>query len=203
MSGLPFEGLTVLVTGNIAGLSRQGAQKAIVELGGKAVGSVSAKTGLVVPGDGAGISKMEKVRALDLHVMTPQEFLALHADPTSWDGTRPGVPVSVHDAAHTDDDPVESGPEDIAPGHPDWVPMGERHLVGKETSYPRRPDGQVLRQVRMWCIKDDCGHKWLADDLHARHSCPVEAGEVVEPVTTAPWVIDPYASVPMKTRSRV
>ena len=61
-------GLTIVVTGSVPGYSRDGAGEAIVARGGKASGSVSARTSYVVAGDGAG-SKLDKAVALGVPVL--------------------------------------------------------------------------------------------------------------------------------------
>ena len=54
-----FEGLTVLFTGGLERYDRQRASELVIERGGRVVGSVSKKTGMVVAGHDAG-SKLEK-----------------------------------------------------------------------------------------------------------------------------------------------
>lgn len=78
----PLAGLKVVLTGEVPGLTREQAQEAIVALGGKSVGSVSGATGLVIAGDGAGVSKMDKAIANAVPVLDAQQFLALLADPS-------------------------------------------------------------------------------------------------------------------------
>jgi DNA ligase (NAD+) len=56
-----LESLTIVVTGSLAGFSRDEAKEAILTRGGKAAGSVSKKTDYVVAGDSPG-SKYEKGR---------------------------------------------------------------------------------------------------------------------------------------------
>ncbi len=69
-------GLTIVVTGSVPGYSRDGAGEAIVARGGKASGSVSARTDYVVAGDGAG-SKLDKALALGVPVLAADQFEAL------------------------------------------------------------------------------------------------------------------------------
>jgi DNA ligase (NAD+) len=72
----PWVGLSVVVTGTIDGFTRDEAEAAVRELGGKSVSSVSAKTSLVVAGPGAG-SKLTKAETLGIPVMEPAEFAEL------------------------------------------------------------------------------------------------------------------------------
>jgi len=66
-------GLTVVVTGTVPGYSRDGANEAVVARGGKATGSVSKNTDLVVAGDGAG-SKLDKATSLGVPVIEAGQF---------------------------------------------------------------------------------------------------------------------------------
>lgn len=66
-------GLTVVVTGTVPGYSRDDANAAVVAHGGKATGSVSAKTDLVVAGEGAG-SKLDRAVALGVPVVLAADF---------------------------------------------------------------------------------------------------------------------------------
>lgn len=72
-----LEGMTVVVTGSmvgpLAGLSRNEVNELIESHGGRASGSVSAKTSYVVAGEKAG-SKKAKAESLGVPVLTEQEF---------------------------------------------------------------------------------------------------------------------------------
>ncbi|SPT53049.1 DNA ligase [Actinomyces bovis] len=69
-------GLTVVVTGTLAGFTRDSAKEAIVSRGGKAAGSVSKRTSVVVVGENAG-SKETKARELGVPVLDETGFLRL------------------------------------------------------------------------------------------------------------------------------
>jgi DNA ligase (NAD+) len=71
-----LEGLTIVVTGSLAGFSRDEAKEAIVSRGGKASSSVSKKTHYVVVGDSPG-SKAEKAVELGVPVLDEVGFRAL------------------------------------------------------------------------------------------------------------------------------
>ena len=68
-----LDGLTVVVSGAMPGYTREGAKEAIVARGGKASGSVSKKTSLVIAGPGAG-SKAAKAEALGVPVVDEKYF---------------------------------------------------------------------------------------------------------------------------------
>jgi DNA ligase (NAD+) len=72
----PFAGRTVVFTGTLSGMTREEAEALVRRLGGKAVGSVSRKTGFVVAGESPG-SKVEKARELGVTVLTEEEFRRL------------------------------------------------------------------------------------------------------------------------------
>jgi len=69
-------GKTLVVTGTLARFSRDEIHKLIEREGGKASGSVSAKTSYLVAGEAAG-SKLDKARSLNVPVLTEDEFLAM------------------------------------------------------------------------------------------------------------------------------
>ncbi len=73
-AGGAFEGMTVVVTGTLSRFSRAEAEEAVRRAGGKAAGSVSKKTSLVVAGESAG-SKLDKANALGIPVIGEAEFL--------------------------------------------------------------------------------------------------------------------------------
>jgi DNA ligase (NAD+) len=72
----PLEGVTVVVTGTLAGYSRDRATEAITSLGGKVSTSVSKKTGFVVAGDNPG-SKYDKAVSLKVPVLDEAGFAVL------------------------------------------------------------------------------------------------------------------------------
>jgi DNA ligase (NAD+) len=71
-----LEGLSVVVTGSLAGYSRDEAKEAILARGGKAAGSVSKKTAYVVAGDAPG-SKYDKAIELGVPVLDEDGFRRL------------------------------------------------------------------------------------------------------------------------------
>ncbi|MEV6527476.1 NAD-dependent DNA ligase LigA [Longispora sp. NPDC051575] len=81
-SDLPLAGKSVVVTGSMTGpladLSRTEMNELIERAGGRASGSVSAKTSLLVAGDKAG-SKLAKAEALGVTAIGPDEFAELVA----------------------------------------------------------------------------------------------------------------------------
>ena len=74
----PLTGKTFVVTGTLAGYSRQEAEEAIRKAGGRTSGSVSKKTDYVLAGEEAG-SKLEKATKLGVPVIDEQAFTALLA----------------------------------------------------------------------------------------------------------------------------
>jgi len=70
---LPLAGKTVVVTGTLAGFSRQAAEQAIKNAGGRAASSVSRKTDFVIVGENPG-SKAEKARALGVTILNEEQF---------------------------------------------------------------------------------------------------------------------------------
>ncbi len=72
----PLTGLTVVATGTLEGFSREGANEAIVEAGGKAGSSVSKKTDFVAAGPGAG-SKLTKAETLGIPILDSDGFKLL------------------------------------------------------------------------------------------------------------------------------
>lgn len=72
----PFEGMTIVVTGAIEGFTRDGVAEAIAKAGGKATGSVSKKTSVVVIGENPGASKTTKAKTLGIETWTAEEFTA-------------------------------------------------------------------------------------------------------------------------------
>ena len=75
-TGSPLEGKTLVVTGTLAGFSREEAEAAIRAAGGTASGSVSAKTSYLVCGEKSG-SKRDKALALGVPIIDEDKFVAM------------------------------------------------------------------------------------------------------------------------------
>uniref|UniRef100_UPI003D7E1402 BRCT domain-containing protein n=1 Tax=Kineococcus sp. SYSU DK001 TaxID=3383122 RepID=UPI003D7E1402 len=95
-----LEGLTVVVTGSLAGYSRDEAKEAILSRGGKASSSVSKKTDFVVVGEAAG-SKADKAEQLGLRILDEAGFTAL------LEGGPDAVALPEDPAEDPAEDPVE------------------------------------------------------------------------------------------------
>ncbi len=83
---LPFNGLTMVLTGTLPKLSREEAKQRLQALGAHVAGSVSKKTSLVVAGEDAG-SKLKKALALGIPVLDEAALEMLLAEPariTDW-----------------------------------------------------------------------------------------------------------------------
>jgi len=78
VSGDSLQNMTVVVTGTLRRHTRDEIHKLIEREGGKASGSVSSKTSLLVAGENAG-SKLEKAESLKVKIVTEDEFLAMVA----------------------------------------------------------------------------------------------------------------------------
>lgn len=76
IEGGVLDGLTVVATGSLDGYSRDGAQEAIIQAGGKAASSVSKKTDFVAAGPGAG-SKLAKAEELGIRILDAAQFHVL------------------------------------------------------------------------------------------------------------------------------
>ncbi len=71
-----LKGMTIVLTGELAGLSREQAKQAIREHGGDVASSVSKETDLVVVGANPG-SKYDKAKELGVRIINEKEFLEL------------------------------------------------------------------------------------------------------------------------------
>jgi len=82
-----LEGITVVVTGSLAGFSRDEAKEAILSRGGKASGSVSKKTHFVVVGESPG-TKAESAAKLGVPILDEAAFRRLleHGPPSGVGG---------------------------------------------------------------------------------------------------------------------
>lgn len=76
----PLAGKTFVLTGKLAGLTRDEAQRKITEAGGTVTGSVSKKTDFVLAGEEAG-SKLDKALALGVPVIGETEFYRMLETP--------------------------------------------------------------------------------------------------------------------------
>lgn len=75
----PLAGMTFVITGTVNHFKNRAELKArIEELGGKATGSVSAKTTYLINNDSASTSgKNKKAKELGIPILTEEEFLEL------------------------------------------------------------------------------------------------------------------------------
>lgn len=88
-AGGVLEGLTVVATGSLEGYTREGAQEAILQAGGKAASSVSKKTDFVAAGPGAG-SKLAKAEELGVRILDAAQFhILVTQGPAALDGVAP------------------------------------------------------------------------------------------------------------------
>jgi len=71
-----LSGMTIVVTGTLPTLGRKEAEELIVKNGGKASGSVSKKTSMVLAGEAAG-SKLTKAQDLGIKIIDEAEFLSM------------------------------------------------------------------------------------------------------------------------------
>ena len=78
-AGGPLAGVTVVLTGTLAGYTRDEAAEAVQALGGKVSGSVSKKTSFVVAGESAG-SKLDKAESLGVPVLDEDGLRLLLSD---------------------------------------------------------------------------------------------------------------------------
>lgn len=76
-SATVLEGVTLVVSGTLEGFSREEAAAAIEAAGGKATGSVSAKTLALVVGEGPGASKLTKAQELGVPIIDEAGFVEL------------------------------------------------------------------------------------------------------------------------------
>ena len=70
-------GMSIVVTGSLEAFSREQAEEAIKERGGKSPGSVSKKTTAVVVGEAPGAAKVNKAIELKLRILNEAEFVHL------------------------------------------------------------------------------------------------------------------------------
>ena len=76
VSGGPFMGQNVVLTGTLSQFKRSAAQKLIEEAGGVCQSAVTQKTTLVIAGEAAG-GKLEKAQALGVKVIDEAEFIKI------------------------------------------------------------------------------------------------------------------------------
>ena len=74
--GLPFRGLTFVITGTISAFSRREGEARIKALGGEVTSSVTGKTDYLVTGESPG-SKLSTAQRLDTPVLDESQFLAM------------------------------------------------------------------------------------------------------------------------------
>ncbi|HEX7976539.1 MAG TPA: NAD-dependent DNA ligase LigA, partial [Anaerolineales bacterium] len=86
----PLAGMTFVVTGTLATLSREGVKEYIQSRGGKVTDSVSKKTSYLVVGENAG-SKLDKARALRVAVLDEAGLRRLGGEPLP--SNEPNIPL--------------------------------------------------------------------------------------------------------------
>ena len=67
----------MVITGSLAGYTRDGAEAAVLARGGTSPGSVSKKTFCVVAGEAPGASKLTKAESLGIAILDAGAFEAL------------------------------------------------------------------------------------------------------------------------------
>ena len=70
-------GVTVVITGTLESMSREQAEAAVVERGGKATATVSKKTAYLVKGAAPGASKVARAEELGVAIIDEAAFLRL------------------------------------------------------------------------------------------------------------------------------
>jgi len=92
-------GKSVVVTGTLEGYSREEAEEAIIQRGGKSPGTVSKKTFAVVVGESPGASKTKKAEDLGVPVVDGSRFTELLETGQLPASTEPGAPRRTGDRA--------------------------------------------------------------------------------------------------------
>ncbi|MBN1767834.1 MAG: NAD-dependent DNA ligase LigA [Prolixibacteraceae bacterium] len=72
-----LNGLSIIISGTFEKHSRNELKKMIEQHGGKNVGSISKKTSYMLAGENIGPAKLEKVKKLQIPIITEDEFLAM------------------------------------------------------------------------------------------------------------------------------
>ncbi len=72
-----LDGVTVVITGTLEGFTREEAEEAVVERGGRATGSVSKRTTALVVGENPGASKVRKAEELGIPMIDEGTFVRL------------------------------------------------------------------------------------------------------------------------------
>nr|MBP6610948.1 hypothetical protein [Paludibacter sp.] len=75
--GAALSGLSIVISGTFSKHSRDEYKVMIEQNGGKNVGSVSAKTSMILAGDNMGPEKLKKAESLGVKLISEDEFLAL------------------------------------------------------------------------------------------------------------------------------
>ena len=72
-----LSGLTLVVTGGLESMNREGVRQAIVARSGRAASSVSTKTSALIAGASPGASKLAKAEQMGTPILTEEQFLSL------------------------------------------------------------------------------------------------------------------------------
>ena len=71
-----FKGKSIIFTGTLKTMTRQEAKARAEELGAKVVGSISAKTDMIVVGENSG-SKLKKAEEFGVKILTEDDWLEI------------------------------------------------------------------------------------------------------------------------------
>lgn len=121
-----LEGVTVVVTGSLQGYSRDESKEAIIARGGKASGSVSKKTDVVVVGENAG-TKAAKAEELGVPILDEDGFTKLLAGglaAVGLGGDPEEPPADAEDTGVTADSQGGSGTDSVTGGDTDAEDQG-------------------------------------------------------------------------------
>ena len=87
-SDLPWHGISFVITGTLAAMTRREAESKVKALGGSSTSSVTRKTGYVVAGESPG-SKLEKAQRLGVPVLDEAAFLQMLENPAAAGAEKP------------------------------------------------------------------------------------------------------------------
>lgn len=174
------EGKNVVLTGTLAGLTREEATAKLEALGAKVSGSVTKKTDLLFAGDKAG-SKVAKARGLGVTVCTEADLLALLGAASGRAAAGPGASTS-----------ASSSVSSASPSGVVGAPSGSAPPGGWPGGFPFRYFGYAVgdwRDSLLWLVR--FSRPWLSlsrEEREAVAACLAAAYPREGSLTT--WVTD-------------